>query len=144
MGIGCLIFGASMLLLAMGSHAEGSNARASLAIPIAFHIISNFGWIYFSPVADKLILTRSPESTRGILFGITALSITGGSLISGRLGGLYESISGAEFWFIHAAIVAFAGVLFILLSKPLGRRLPEADDLVSPLAIDTNPLPLSV
>lgn len=133
LGIGCLIFGAAILLLAMGSHAQGSNARAPLAIPIAFHIISNLGWIYFAPVANTLMLTRSPESTRGMLYGITTLSVTGGSLISGRLGGLYEKVSGAEFWLIHAAIVAFAGLAFLILARPLGRRLPEATDPVPPI-----------
>lgn len=144
LGIGCIIFGAAILLLAMGSHAQGSNTRAPLAIPIAFHIISNLGWIYFAPVANTLMLTRSPESTRGMLYGITTLSVTGGSLISGRLGGLYEKVSGAEFWLIHAAIVAFAGLAFLIIARPLGRRLPEATDPVPLSPTDTNPLPLSV
>ena len=38
MGIGCLIFGAAVLLLVLGSHPPGSTARAPLAIPIAFHV----------------------------------------------------------------------------------------------------------
>ena len=144
MGIGCLIFGASVLLLVAGSHEPGSTARASLWIPIAFHIVSNFGWIYFAPVANTLMLTRAPESTRGLLYGVSALSVTGGSLISGRLGGLYDKIPGTEFWLIHAAIVAFAGIVFLLLARPLGRRLPEADDPVplQPPVTDALPQPV--
>lgn len=144
MGIGCLIFGAAVMLLAAASHAPGSNARAPLAIPVAFHIISNFGWIYFAPVANTLMLTRAPESTRGALYGVTMLSVTGGSLISGRLGGLYETVSGAEFWLIHAAIVASAGLAFLLLARPLGRRLPEADDPAPLSPTDANALPLPI
>ena len=142
MGIGCLIFGASLLLLVAGSHSPGSSARAPLAIPVAFHIISNFGWIYFAPVATTLMLTRAPESTRGALYGVSMLSVTGGSLISGRLGALYDKISGAEFWLIHAAIVASAGLVFLLLARPLGRRLPEADDPAPLPPTDANALPL--
>lgn len=90
------------------------------------------------------MLTRAPESTRGSLYGVSALSVTGGSLISGRLGGLYDKIPGAEFWLIRAAIVAFAGLVFLLLARPLGRRLPEADDPAPlPLTVaDALPLPV--
>jgi POT family proton-dependent oligopeptide transporter len=144
MGIGCLLFGASMLILVAGSHAPGSSARASLAIPIAFHITSNFGWIYFSPVVNTLFLTRAPESTRGTLYGVVTLSVTAGSLISGRLGALYDTLPAAEFWLIHASIVGGAGLAFLILARPLGRRLPEAHEAAPvPLpAADAVPLPV--
>ena len=144
MGVGCLIFGAAILLLAFGSHAPGSSAHAALAIPIAFHVISNIGWIYFSPVANAFVLTRAPESTRGMMYGVVTLSVTGGSLISGRLGSLYDRIPAAEFWLIHALVIGLAGAAFLLLARPLGRRLPEADD-ATPLplpAMEVAPVPV--
>ena len=128
LGLGALIFAAAILFLVVASHPPGSAARASLALPIAFHIVSNFGWIYFSPVATTLILTRSPASTRGTMVGINMLAITAGSLISGRLGALYEQVPARDFWLIHAAIVGGAGLILLLLAKPLGRRLPEVVD----------------
>jgi POT family proton-dependent oligopeptide transporter len=143
LGFGCLIFGAAVLLLAFGSHPPGSTARAPLLIPIAFHVVSNIGWIYFSPVAVTLVLTRAPEPTRGIMYGITTLAVTGGSLISGRLGSLYDRVPAAQFWLIHATIVGGAGIIFLLLARPLRSRLPEADE-VAPLplpAMDAAPLP---
>jgi len=143
-GIGCLIFSAGVLLLAFGSLAAGATGRSPLAIPIAFHVVSNVGWVYFSPVVTTLVLTRAPESTRGTMYGIATLAVTGGSLISGRLGGLYERVSAAEFWLIHAAIVGAAGVIFLVLARPLGRRLPEAAE-TPPLplpAADAIPLPV--
>lgn len=128
MGIGALIFAASILFLVAASHPPGSTARAPLALPIAFHILSNFGWIYFSPVATTLILTRAPATTRGTMVGINMLSVTAGSLISGRLGALYEQVSASDFWLLHAAIVGGAGLILLLLSKALDRRLPEIVD----------------
>ena len=130
LGLGALIFAASILLLVVASHPPGSDARAPLMLPIAFHIVSNFGWIYFAPVATTLILTRAPASTRGTMVGINLLSITAGSLISGRLGALYEQVSASDFWLIHAAIVGGAGLVLLLLAKPLGRRLIEIVDTV--------------
>ena len=133
MGFGALLFGASVLLLVFASHPPGSEARAPLMLPIAFHIVSNFGWIYFAPVATTLILTMAPASTRGAMFGVNFLSVTAGSLISGRLGALYEQLSASDFWLIHAAIVGGAGLILLVVARPLGRRLTEVvDDVPTP------------
>lgn len=128
LGIGALLFAASVLILVIASHPLGSSARAPLLLPIAFHIASNFGWIYFAPVATTFIQTRAPASTRGTFTGINFLSVTAGSLISGRLGALYEHVSASAFWLIHAAIVGGAGVILLLAARPLGTRLPECVD----------------
>ena len=127
MGIGGILFGLSLLVLVFASHGPGA-PRAPLGLPIAFHLVSNIGWIYFTPVVVALMQTRSPASTRGVMAGVNNLAVTAGSLISGRLGGLYEQVSGANFWLIHAAIVGGAGLVLLLLARPLGARLPEAAD----------------
>ena len=133
MGFGALLFAAAVLLLVVASHPPGSEARAPLMLPIAFHIVSNFGWIYFAPVATTLILTMAPASTRGAMFGVNFLSVTAGSLISGRLGALYEQLSASDFWLIHAAIVGGAGLILLVVARPLGRRLTEVvDDVPTP------------
>jgi POT family proton-dependent oligopeptide transporter len=46
------------------------------------------------------------------MLGVYYLSIFAGSLISGRLGGLYESVSPLAFWSLHAGLVALAGAIF--------------------------------
>ena len=46
-----------------------------------------------------------------------------GSIISGRLGGLYERLSSVQFWLLHAAIVAAGGILILLLAPRLRRAL---------------------
>ena len=97
-------------------------------LPIAFHIVSNFGWMYFAPGATTLMMTRAPATTRGTMLGVNLLSVTAGSLISGRLGSLYEQVSARDFWLIHAAIVGGAGLVLLLLAKPLGQRLTEIVD----------------
>jgi POT family proton-dependent oligopeptide transporter len=131
LGIGAILFGASLLLLVLASHPSGSSERAPLAIPIAFHFLSNIGWIFFAPVANALIQTRAPSGARGLMTGVNYLTVAVASLISGRLGGLYETIPAATFWLIHAAIVAGAGFVILLLARPLGRALPEANDAPS-------------
>jgi POT family proton-dependent oligopeptide transporter len=58
-----------------------------------------------------------------MMIGTYYLSIFAGSTISGRLGGLYERLSSAEFWLLHAAIVAAGGVLILLFAPRLRREL---------------------
>ena len=141
MAIGCLIFGASILILVFASHAPGSNARAPILLPVAFHVASNLGWIYFAPVVLTLLMTRAPEQTRGAFYGINALSVTAGSLISGRLGGYYEQLPATYFWLIHAAIDGLAGLTLLAIARPLGRRLAELPPEPAELPAEALPVP---
>jgi POT family proton-dependent oligopeptide transporter len=58
-----------------------------------------------------------------MMIGVYYLSIFAGSTIGGRLGGLYEHLSPAEFWLLHAAIVAAGGLLILLFGPRLRREL---------------------
>jgi POT family proton-dependent oligopeptide transporter len=114
MAIGCFIFGAATMLLAAASLVAGAG-RASLLWSIAFHLGSNIGWLYFSPVATATFTRVAPRSVNATMVGVYYLSIFLGSTISGRLGALYETLSPAAFWTVHAVIVATGGALFLLL-----------------------------
>ena len=63
-----------------------------------------------------------------MMLGIYNLSVIVGSLISGRLGGLYDSVSPLAFWSIHASLVAVAGAIFAGLAWPgiVGRLAPTS------------------
>jgi proton-dependent oligopeptide transporter, POT family len=57
-----------------------------------------------------------------IYYALLNGSIFAGSMISGRLGGLYERLSASQFWLLHATIVGSGGLL-ILLFAPLLKRM---------------------
>jgi POT family proton-dependent oligopeptide transporter len=111
--IGCFIFGAATMLLAAASWTAGSG-RASLLWSIAFHLGSNIGWLFFSPVMAAAFTRIAPKAVNATMLGVYYLSIFAGSVISGRLGGLYEVLSPGMFWTLHAAIVGVGGVLFLI------------------------------
>jgi proton-dependent oligopeptide transporter, POT family len=111
MAIGCLLFGASTLFLAGASLAAGAHGRASLLWSVAFHFGSNLGWLYFAPTAYAFFTRLAPQSINSTMLGVYFLAIFIGSTISGRLGGLYEVVSPAAFWALHAGLVALGGVL---------------------------------
>jgi POT family proton-dependent oligopeptide transporter len=87
-----------------------------------FHVISNFGAVWFAPVILAVFATRAPASWRGTLIGVNALSISVASLISGRMGNLYEQVSPSTFWLINAAI-CFAAGLFLLVARGFYARI---------------------
>ena len=117
---GCLIFAAGVCWLALASWlADGD--KVPLWWPVGFHLISNLGWIFFAPIALALFAAQAPAALRGTLIGINTLSVSAASMISGRIGGLYESLSPTAFWLVHAAIVGGGGLVMLAAARPLRR-----------------------
>ena len=123
MAIGCLIFAAGTAWLAAAPLVAGPGGRAPLLWAIGFHLLSNEGWLFFVPIALALWSRAAPPPVNGVMVGVYYLSTFLGSTISGRLGGLYEVVSPARFWLLHAAIVGAGGVIFIILGPLLRREL---------------------
>jgi POT family proton-dependent oligopeptide transporter len=113
MAIGCFIFGVSTFWLGCAYLVSGPDGRAPLLWAVAFHLGSNIGWLYFSPIAIALFSRLAPRRVNATMVGIYYLSIFFGSVISGRLGGLYERISPFAFWSLHAGLVGFGGVVLL-------------------------------
>jgi len=123
MATGCLFFAAATALLALAAHGAD---RAAMGWLIAFHLLSNLGWLYFVPVETAVFAGEAPERLRGTMLGVAALSVSAASLISGRMGSLYEGIPPAQFWAINTAIVGGTGLALLLAAPLLRRRLVDA------------------
>lgn len=123
LAIGCLLFGAAIAWLAAGPLAAGAMGKVPLVWALAYHVLQSFGYLYFAPVAVAVFSRTAPASINAMMIGTYYLSIFAGSIISGRLGGLYERLSSAQFWLIHAAIVIAGGVLILLFASRLRREL---------------------
>lgn len=125
MALGCLIFGAGTAWLALGD-VLFAGSRIPLVWALAFHLISNVGWLYLSPIAIAVYATSAPASMRGVMLGVNTASAFIGSIISGSLGRLYEVLKPEAFWLVHAAIPAAGGLFLIALARPFRRNLdPE-------------------
>jgi POT family proton-dependent oligopeptide transporter len=129
MAIGCFIFGGSVMLLAAGAWITDPSGRSPLLLAVAFHFASNIGWLYFAPSANSLFGGAAPRSVTGAMIGIYTTSVFFGSLVSGRLGGLYERLTAAQFWTVHAGVVALGGVLLLLVGGRLSRELKAAAEM---------------
>ena len=116
---GCLIFAAGTLLLAATPLFAGADGKGPLWLPVLFHLVSNFGAIFFAPVMHAFYASRAPESWRGTLIGFETLSVSVASLLSGTMGGWYEVMTPSMFWTVNAGIVGGAGVVLLLAYRPL-------------------------
>ena len=125
MALGCLVFAGACLLLVTGA-ATGANGRAALGWAVAFHLASNLGWVLFAPVETALYAGNAPERWRGTMLGFASLAVSAASLISGRMGGLYERVSPEAFWAVNAGVVGGTGLLLFALTPLLRKRLASA------------------
>lgn len=119
--IGCFIFGAATLLLAGAQFVTDAAGKTPLIVAVAFHFVSNLGWLFVVPTLNALFSRVAPRSVNATLLGVNALSVTIGSFISGRLGSLYELLPAMQFWLLHAAVVAGGGALMLLVGAALRR-----------------------
>jgi POT family proton-dependent oligopeptide transporter len=122
MALGCFLFAASTFWLGFAELAYGAT-RAPLLWAVAFHVVSNIGWTYFQPTMLALYSRLAPPSINATMMGIYALSVSLGSVISGRLGGLYERLSPFQFWSVHAALCACGGVALLAVGAATRRYL---------------------
>ena len=126
MAIGCLIFGSGMVWLAASGSVFG-DARVPLLWAVGFHMLSNWGWVFFTPIAVGLYGRTAPKSLNAMMIGINSMAVFVGSTISGRIGGLYEVWTPGQFWLLHAGIIA-GGALLLLAMRPMVRSLLTATE----------------
>lgn len=136
--VGCAIFAAGTVWLAVGHMVANAAGKVPLLWALAFHFTYNVGYVYVAPIAPALYSRSAPASINAMMVSVYYLSIFGGSILSGRLGGLYERLPPTRFWLIHAAIVAAGGLVIWLCAPRLRhelRLLPQAQTPNTPLRI---------
>jgi POT family proton-dependent oligopeptide transporter len=123
--IGCFIFSAATFWLAaapLAAASFGGGGRTPLLWAVVFHLVSNAGWLFFVPTMNALYSRMAPPAVNATLMGANTLSVFLGSVISGRLGGLYETLTVSQFWALHGALVGLGGVLMLLVGARLRRE----------------------
>ncbi|MCL6683517.1 peptide MFS transporter [Sphingomonas alba] len=122
MAAGCALFGLGMLILAAAPSIAGRESRIPILLPIAFHIVSNAGWVLFVPTCAAFVATYAPESWRGTMLGLNLLTVSVAGFVSGPLSSIYEA-RGPTFFWAAIAVVPIAGSVILLVATPSLRRL---------------------
>lgn len=112
-----------MLCLYMAAETQGAGQKIGLAWPVAFHVINSIGFAHMLPVSLALFAKLAPRAINATVIGLYYLAFFTGNALVGWIGGFYETMRTTEFWLLHAALAAGAGIVFVLFKLFMGRRL---------------------
>lgn len=114
MAIGAVIMAIAPLLLMLASLAQQANGggRISLGWGVGFEVVNEIGFAILVPVALSFVTRIAPKQIQGAAIGLYYLAFFFCNVVVGRLGGLLESMTGFEFWSMHATIVGVSAAIF--------------------------------
>jgi POT family proton-dependent oligopeptide transporter len=116
--IGAFMAAFANLLLVIGALAFG---RVPAIFPVVYDVILGVAFLYYWPTLLALVSRTAPPALKSTLMGTAFLSLFVSNTTVGWLGGLYEHMTPAAFWSMHAAIATAGGVLALLVNRPLAR-----------------------
>jgi POT family proton-dependent oligopeptide transporter len=141
LAIGAIIAAGAPLILAAASANEAATGhKASLLWGIGFHVVNDVGFAMIFPVGLALFSRAAPKQVGGVFIGVYYLHLFMCNLAVGKLAGLIETMDGASFWTMHAAIIG-AGAVVLFVFAILFRKLlaPTAADLGQPAEAAAQP-----
>jgi POT family proton-dependent oligopeptide transporter len=124
--VGCGLTTAAFLCLTLGVMAAGAG-KTAIVWPLLFFVFADNAIPWVDTVIMALISKAAPPALTTTLLGVYYLSFAVGNFAVGWLGRLYETLSPAAFWGVHAAIIAVAVVFMALASRPLTRMLASQE-----------------
>ena len=84
------------------------------------------GEVYLSPVGLSLVTKVAPMRMASLLMGVWFLASFFGNWLSGYLGTFWEAMPKDRFFLLMAEMAVLAGLVFLLLRRPLARALGPA------------------
>ena len=125
--VGTLISALAPLSLAAASW-FAAGGKVGLGWGIAFHVINDIGFANVFPVGIALYSRASPRAVAGTMIGVYYLHLFACNMLVGRIAGFLESMPGVQFWLLHAAIVAAAGIGLLVVRSFAGRILAPTEE----------------
>jgi POT family proton-dependent oligopeptide transporter len=119
--IGLLCMGLSFAVLVPATRPAADGALVSPAFLFAAYFLSAVGELCLSPVGLSTFSAVAPERVIGQAMGVWFLSMALGNLTAGRILGLAGQVSGSTFALGMALVVLGAGVVALMLRKPIER-----------------------
>jgi POT family proton-dependent oligopeptide transporter len=124
LAIGMMLSAAAPLMLVLAAIVEAATGqKASLGWALAFEVLNDFGFSNVFPVGLALFSRAAPKSLAGLVIGVYYLHLFVGNMIVGWLGTLLEKMPAPAFWGMHAAIIAGAAVIMLIIRGAAGKVL---------------------
>ena len=123
-GMGAWLVAGGNLILVAAILAFG-NDRLSPLWPFLYFAMMGVSFLFYWPVTLALVSRAAPAPVNATMMGVAFLTLFVASNIMGRLGGLYERLSPAMFWGLHAAVAAAGGVAVLVFAGAITRGLRD-------------------
>jgi POT family proton-dependent oligopeptide transporter len=120
-GSGFSICGALCLVTAAATQAPGQ--KIGLFWPVAFHFLNSIAFAHMLPIGLALFAKYAPKAINATIIGLYYLAFFAANSMVGWIGGFLEKWPTTNFWLLHAAMAAGAGVAFVLFKLLVSRRL---------------------
>lgn len=123
-GIGAALMAGSALLLALAAHLAG-DGRTGALLPFAAFALSGIAFLYYWPPLLALVSRVAPAKVNATMMGIVYLTLFLSNSLMGQIGGLYETMSPAQFWLLDAAIAAGGALAVVILGRTISKALAD-------------------
>jgi proton-dependent oligopeptide transporter, POT family len=128
MAIGCIVLGASFLIMVVGAGAVGLTGKGSLGWPLGCTAMLTVGELYLSPIGMSLVTKVAPKRIVSMMMGMWLLSSFFGNYASGLLGMMYRATGdNRAFFAVLALLGVLAGLAIWAFNRPLKRALGRPD-----------------
>lgn len=122
--IGCFFGAVGILCLTAGSTiAAASGQKVAFGWLLAFHLLNDIGFANVLPVGLAFYARAAPRAMAGFVVGLYYLHLWAGNTLVGILGTFLDKMPAAQFWLLHATLVAAAGIVFLVVRMFFGRLL---------------------
>lgn len=130
MAFGCLLAGASYLVMILATKSTGADEQRSVAWLIGTIFILTIGELYLSPIGLSFVTKVAPARVISMLMGVWFLSSFFGNYLSGVLGTFWESMPHETFFLLLMLLGIGDGVAIWVIGRPLEMVLAKDDEEV--------------
>lgn len=128
MTIGLGLSATALLALAGAAIVSSTGHKAGIGWVLAFEVFNSIGFANLFPVGLAMYARASPKPLAGTIMGVYSLHLFLANNLVGWLGGLLDRMPGTQFWLLHAALVAVAGAVMLVVSRAAGKLLFPSGD----------------
>ena len=123
MATGCILLGASYLVMMVAARAFAGEGKASLGWLVGCTGILTIGELYLSPVGLSLVTKLAPTHMVSRLMGVWFASSFLGNYLCGFLGTFWEKMPKDVFFLMLALLASGAGLCMLAMLKPLKKAM---------------------
>jgi POT family proton-dependent oligopeptide transporter len=121
MALGCVLLGASFLIMMLAARAYEDHGKAQMWWLTACIFMLTLGELFLVPVGLSLVVKLAPARIASMLMGMWLLSSFLGSYLTGYLGTFWEKIPKEDFFLMLSLLSLGAGLGMFALQRPLKR-----------------------